>query len=287
VPQVQEFGAEVGRLWSKTLAAASQQQQQIAEKLQQQQGWRSSSSGMRIATPRSSNSLLTPRSSQFADSATQAGQQLWSGLAQAGQQLKATTSRLAQAAAAKAGSSTPRSFTSRYSSSSSANDTPFGQQHANQEPHAAQAAAASATANYSPVISAAAGAPGDGGLAPGSLQGAPDRSSAQMLLGAQPKLSKQYRLSGGGVHPPLGDTSAGGPASICGGGASNSLPSTNSEDVLMPFLSIDDNIDPFVALVGEDDADDDAQQQAAVEHKVQHTAVAVPGVQAPCEAQQL
>lgn len=105
-----------------------------------------------------------------------------------------------------------------------------------------------------------------------------------MLLGAQPKLSKQYRLSGGGPHPPLGDTSAGGPASISGGGADNSLPSTNSEDVLMPFLSIDDNIDPFVALVGDDDAEDDAQQQAAVQSKVQHTPVAIPGVETPCEA---
>jgi hypothetical protein len=107
-----------------------------------------------------------------------------------------------------------------------------------------------------------------------SSSGLSDKAAA--LLGAQPKLSKQYRLgSSSGHHAIEGADTAGAAAGSSGGfadaaGGGSGLQSSVSEGSLMPFLSVD-AVDPFVALVGEDDAEDDAQQQAAVESAVHHT----------------
>jgi hypothetical protein len=95
--QVHELGAEVGRLWQRTLAAASQQQQIIAGRLQL--GGQQQPPGQGPGVSRGSSA-----SGSFAASA---GQQVLSGLSAVGQSLRAGGSRLATAAASRVPSSGP------------------------------------------------------------------------------------------------------------------------------------------------------------------------------------
>jgi hypothetical protein len=279
--QVQEFGAEVGRFWSKTIAAASQQQQQIAEKLQQQQSnWRNQQQQQQ----RGVDGAGTPRSVQLAGSASQAGQQLWSGLSQAGQQLRATTSKLAQAAAAKTGGSGPR-FGSISLGSMALGSSSAGSNYAVLDGEGQQPQQERNGSSSGPTQMGAAAA-GDASNSAGAAHlqrthgvlGSGDRGSLLAGLGAQPKLSKQYRLSGGGPSASLGAggdpstaaAAAAAAAAASSGGEGRLQPCVGEGEGLLPFLSVEEG-DPFVSLVGEDDGPDDEQQRAAVENAVLHS----------------
>jgi hypothetical protein len=103
VRTMSELGAEMKSLFHKTLAAASQTQQQLTARLaqpQQQPLQQPQQQGTTVSRDGSSHSSSPVRSGGSALAAM-----ALTGLSQAGRQLKATTSRLAEAAASRVPSS--------------------------------------------------------------------------------------------------------------------------------------------------------------------------------------